>query len=70
MTPGTKLISCVAPNGKRKEFTINPTGKTHIALLHEFVQLSMGEAPQIQFTERCKHIFYNMYQKLVNKYEI
>ncbi|CAD5120347.1 DgyrCDS8921 [Dimorphilus gyrociliatus] len=52
MTPGTKLISCVAPNGKRKEFTINPTGKTHIALLHEFVQLSMGEAPQIQFTER------------------
>ncbi|KAI1293581.1 Microprocessor complex subunit DGCR8 [Halotydeus destructor] len=58
---GTKLITCPLPpvstestesgNNNRKEFVMNPAGKSSVCILHEFVQHAMRVQPQYRFQE-------------------
>ncbi|XP_041348914.1 microprocessor complex subunit DGCR8-like [Gigantopelta aegis] len=55
----TKLITCPLPNsnkpgekgGKRKDFVLNPSGKSHVCILHEYVQHTMRVQPRYVFKE-------------------
>jgi microprocessor complex subunit DGCR8 len=58
---GTKLITCPMPKGKetsdtvgrnlRKEFVMNPAGKSSVCILHEFVQHTERVQPKYVFKE-------------------
>lgn len=54
----TKLITCPIASEKedskasrKKEFVLNPTGKSHVCILHEYVQHSMRVQPKYIFKE-------------------
>uniref|UniRef100_T1J2M6 DRBM domain-containing protein n=1 Tax=Strigamia maritima TaxID=126957 RepID=T1J2M6_STRMM len=57
----TKLITCplpvqpdkdeAAPTKPRREFTMNPNGKSHVCILHEYVQHAMRLQPKYIFNE-------------------
>lgn len=57
---GTKLISFPIENsdsndtntrGTRKEWIMNPNGKSYICILHEYVQHALKMQPTYRFTE-------------------
>ncbi|XP_067135138.1 microprocessor complex subunit DGCR8 [Centruroides vittatus] len=58
---GTKLITCplpVAPekgtstgNNTKREFVMNPSGKSYVCILHEYVQHAMRVQPRYTFKE-------------------
>ncbi|GAB6030100.1 hypothetical protein CHUAL_005779 [Chamberlinius hualienensis] len=59
---GTKLITCPLPpsndkddkghgNPRRAEFVMNPNGKSHVCILHEYVQHAMKVQPRYMFKE-------------------
>lgn len=54
----TKLITCPVPSGKgddkvnrRREFVLNPSGKSYVCILHEYVQHTMRVQPRYIFRE-------------------
>ncbi|XP_074642163.1 microprocessor complex subunit DGCR8-like isoform X2 [Tubulanus polymorphus] len=52
----TKLITCPvlvdhSDNKKRKEFVLNPSGKSYVCILHEYAQQSMRVQPKYTFKE-------------------
>eukprot|EP00106_Octopus_bimaculoides_P012648 XP_014780090.1 PREDICTED: microprocessor complex subunit DGCR8-like [Octopus bimaculoides] len=54
----TKLITCPVPSSKgddkvnrRREFVLNPSGKSYVCILHEYVQHTMRVQPRYIFRE-------------------
>ncbi|KAJ8312850.1 hypothetical protein KUTeg_010223 [Tegillarca granosa] len=53
----TKLITCSIPQekgddkAKRKEFVLNPTGKSYVCILHEYAQHTLRVQPRYVFRE-------------------
>ncbi|CAG5130062.1 unnamed protein product [Candidula unifasciata] len=61
LPPSTKLITCPIPgnlrcedggeNGKKREFILNPTGKSYLCILHEYMQRTLKIQPLYVFKE-------------------
>ncbi|XP_059168024.1 microprocessor complex subunit DGCR8-like [Physella acuta] len=61
LPPSTKLITCPIPsnlkvdgggeNVKKKEFILNPTGKSYLCILHEYMQRTLKIQPVYAFKE-------------------
>lgn len=60
---GTKLITfpihnaADADNNQKKEWIMNPNGKSHVCILHEYVQHSLKTQPSYKFTELGKQSY-------------
>lgn len=66
---GTKLITCPvvttdtdnssqSNHRNKKEFIMNPNGKSYVCILHEYVQHALKKQPSYEFKELGK-IFLN-----------
>ncbi|ESO05107.1 hypothetical protein HELRODRAFT_99418 [Helobdella robusta] len=58
LAPNTRLITCQLQNdkgaphhNKKKEFVINPAGKSAVCILHEYAQHAIKVQPKYKFTE-------------------
>lgn len=57
MVAGTKLITFPIKEGTgecpnmRKEWIMNPNGKSYVCILHEYVQHALKKQPTYKFTE-------------------
>ncbi|KAK0054976.1 microprocessor complex subunit DGCR8 [Biomphalaria pfeifferi] len=61
LPPSTKLITCPIPgnmksegtgdNAKKREFILNPTGKSYLCILHEYMQRTLKIQPLYVFKE-------------------
>lgn len=45
------VIECFLIRGSRREWIMNPAGKSYVCILHEYVQHALKKQPAYQFKE-------------------